>query len=190
MQKQTDKAQVKRMSTVTAIFPDRERAERAYEAAITLGCDKSDITVMMSDETRTRQFSTGSSTPDTELDAKAAKGTANESPGSELGGPVGGTMGTLAPVLAAAGVFLLLPGFGIIAAGPLAVALTAAGSVGLAGGIIGALTHWGIPADRTGKYEARVREGGILMGVETHSDEDIAAIKRLWTEAGAEHVES
>lgn len=99
---------------------------------------------------------------------------------------MGGTVGTLAPVLAAAGVFLLLPGLGIIAAGPLAIALTAAGSVGLAGGIIGALKHWGIPADRTEKYEAGVREGGILLGVETHSDIDTTAIKRIWTTCGAE----
>ncbi len=178
------------MSTVTALFPDRASAERAYDATIAMGCDQADITLLMSDETRTRDFSTADSVPDTDLELKAAQGAGNQSGGSSLGGPLGGTMGTLAPVLAAAGVFLLLPGFGIIAAGPLAVALTAAGSVGLAGGIIGALTHWGIPADRTEKYEAGVREGGILMGVTTRSDSASTAIQQQWTACGAEHIDT
>ncbi len=36
-------------------------------------------------------------------------------------------------------------GLGIVVAGPIVAALAAAGSVGLAGGLISALTHWGIP---------------------------------------------
>jgi hypothetical protein len=39
------------------------------------------------------------------------------------------------------------------AAGPIAVALTAAGAVGLAGALIGALTKWGIPQGRIEEYE-------------------------------------
>lgn len=178
------------MSTVTGLFPDRASAEHAYDAALALGCDAAAITVLMSDATRTRHFPTAGSSPATALDVKAAEGAEHTAGGSELGGPMGGTMGTLAPVLATAGVFLLLPGFGIIAAGPLAVAMAAAGSVGLAGGIIGALTHWGIPADRTARYEAGVREGRILMGAETRSEEDASTLKRQWTACGGEHVDA
>lgn len=178
------------MSMVTALFRTRHDAERAYEAAVSQGCDPADINVMMSDDTRARFFSPKTEVPDPGLDAKAAEDTSGQTSAPDLGGPAGGTMGTLAPVLAAAGVFLLLPGLGIIAAGPVAIALTAAGSVGLAGGIIGALTHWGIPADRTEKYEAGVRDGGILLGVKTRSTAETAAIEQEWAECGATFIDT
>lgn len=173
------------MSVVTGIFKDAGDAEQAYVNAIGRGYPDTDITVLMSEATRDRVLSRGSGSG---FGLKANEEVENKSPPGELGGPKGGTMGTLAPVLAAAGVFLLLPGVGIIAAGPFAVALAAAGSVGLAGGLIGALTHWGIPAERTEKYEASIREGGILMGINTRSDEEAAQFKKLWADFGAELV--
>ena len=96
---------------------------------------------MMSDETREREFADGTL-------ALARKATDRARIESERGGsrrPVGGTMGTIAPVLAALGTLLLIPGLGLVAAGPVAIALTAAGAVGVAGGLIGALTQWGVP---------------------------------------------
>jgi hypothetical protein len=115
-------------------------------------------------------------------------GAAASKPAQELGGPVGGTMGTLAPVLAAIGTLLLLPG--IVIAGPIAVALTAAGAVGVTGGLIGALTHWGIPKDRVEDYEGEIRSGAILMGVKTRSEDAARHLKGMWQSCGGQRIGS
>jgi hypothetical protein len=101
---------------------------------------------------------------------------------------MGGTVGTLAPIVAAVGV-LLIPGLGIVA-GPLAIALAAAGTVGVAGGIVGALTHWGIPSSRISEYEAGILAGGVLLGVKTKSESDAGKIQQRWQEQGGEYVHS
>lgn len=175
------------MKVVTGLFGDRSSAESAYESTLKLGYDKADINLIMSDTTRDRYFSVNRPIT-TELGEIAAESKANTVAGSELGGPKGGTVGTLAPVVAALGVLLLLPGFGIIAAGPIAIALAAAGGVGVAGGLMGALSNWGIPADRIEQYEAGIRKGGILMSVKAHSEEDRRHIETLWKTLGGEFV--
>lgn len=173
---------------VTGLFTDGDSAQQAFEAATDLGYDPSDVNLVMSDETRKRFFA--SSDVDPELRDKA-QGTVEEGPSKpahELGGPVGGTMGTIAPALAAVGTLLLVPG--IVIAGPVAVALTAAGAVGLTGGIVGAFTNWGIPKDRVEQYESDIRAGGVLMGVKARSDDDVRALKSRWRAAGAQLLDS
>lgn len=172
---------------VTGLFKTGDDAERAYHAALGLGHKDSDVNVIMAQETQQRFFK-GSRT-DPELRAKA-KETVEEGPSKpahELGGPVGGTVGTIAPVLAAVGTLLLVPG--IVVAGPVAAALAAAGAVGVTGGVIGALTNWGIPHDRVERYEAGVRAGGILMGVKPRNDADAEALRSQWRRVGAELLE-
>jgi hypothetical protein len=72
----------------------------------------------------------------------------------------------------------------LIFAGPIAVALAAGAAVGVAGGLIGALTNWGIPKTRVEEYESQIREGGILIGVKTRSDADTAYLQNEWQAAG------
>jgi hypothetical protein len=166
---------------VTGLFRDRDSAERAYQAATELGYPGSDINLLMTEETRERYFSsqqrnTGLSNQarhEAEEPAEAA---------DDLGGPVGGTMGTLAPVLAALGTLLLVPG--IVIAGPAAIALTAAGAVGVAGGLVGALTNWGIPKGRVEKYQADIRDGGILIGIKPRNEDDARRLKERWEKGG------
>lgn len=176
------------MSIVTGLFRDRDGAERAYRSAIERGYDTSEITLVMSDETRNRYFS-GASQIKTDLGIKAAEDAEKEA-ATKLGGPLGGTLGTIGAALAALGAVFVLPGLGIVVAGPIAAALAAAGSVGLVGGLIGALTHWGMPNERIERYEKGVRDGGILMGVTPRSDEDAILLARQWKASGGEHVHS
>lgn len=165
---------------VTALFSDRNSAERAYRAASELGYDKADITVVISEESRNRHFPDQS--PASELAAKASEGTSKTPEGADLGGPVSGTVGTLAPAAAAVGTVLLIPG--MIFAGPIAVALAAAAAVGLAGGLVGALAKWGIPAERVQEYEVGVREGGIVLGVKARNTADAGRLEEAWSSAG------
>jgi hypothetical protein len=168
--------------TVTALFRDVRRAEQGYEAAVVLGYERSDINLLMTNETRERLMSRGHD----EMASEEAEG---DKPlkAEDVGGPTGGAIGTIAPVIAAVGAVVLIPG--LVIAGPVAAALTAAGAVGLAGGLIGALTDWGIPRERTRDYEAGIRKGGVLIGVKARSDEDAERLERDWQTLGGELVQ-
>jgi hypothetical protein len=176
------------LGVVTGLFNSRDGAECAYRSAVELGYEKSDINVVMSDTTR-EQLLPGERRADAELSGNMTESTTGSTKlADELGGPTGGAMGTIAPVLAAVGTLVLIPG--IAFAGPVAVALAAAGAVGLAGGLIGALTDWGIPEDRIHQYEAGIRGGGILLGVKPRRDGDARELERRWKACGAELVYS
>jgi hypothetical protein len=171
---------------VTGLFDDRTSAECAYLLAVERGYDRQNVNVIVSDEARHRYFPTGAEND--ELASRAAEGPETPSGGSELGGPAGGTLATLAPAVVAVGAALLIPG--IIFAGPVAIALTAAGTVGLASGLIGALAKWGIPQDRLAQYEDGVREGGILLGIEARSADDARFLEAQWKACGGRLVHS
>jgi hypothetical protein len=170
--------------TVTALFRDLQRAERAYQVAATLGYERSDINLVMSDETRERF--TVRRPANAEMANEEAETADKPLKAEDVGGPTGGAIGTIAPVIAAVGSVVLIPG--LVLAGPVAAALAAAGAVGIAGGLIGALTDWGIPRDRTREYEAGIRKGGVLIGIKARSDEDAQRLEREWQDLGGEMV--
>jgi hypothetical protein len=174
-------------NTVIALFQNRHDAECAFDAALAQGIEASRINLVMSDETRTRDFPADRPAR-TELADKAAQGAPGESGSGVLGGPVGGTVGTIAPVVAAVGVATLLPGLGLVLAGPIAAAVTAAGAVAVAGGLIGAAANWGIPKNRIEELEASIRDGGIVLGVAPRTAEEANAIERSWRACGAARV--
>jgi hypothetical protein len=167
---------------VTALFRSADAAERAYRAAAALGYQDADINVVISDATRDRLLAErGTSHPN--LSSNAAEAAQKPPKGTDLGGPTGGTLGTIAPVIAAVGTAVLIPG--LVFAGPIAIALTAAGAVGLAGGLIGALKDWGIPQDRVNEYQAGVRDGAILLGVKARSAEEAQRLEQQWRAEGS-----
>jgi hypothetical protein len=172
---------------VSGLFRDIEQAERAYSATTQLGYQQEDINVLMSDKTRENYVSrTGGGTP---LGEKATESVPEASKKADvLGGPAGGTMGTIAPAIAAIGTALLVPGLGLAIAGPIAIALTAAGAAGIATGLIGAFTNWGIPSDQVEQYENSLRKGGVVLGVEAKSAEDARALTDRWLANGAEMI--
>jgi hypothetical protein len=170
---------------VTGLFKDRASAERAWRSALELGYRSGDVSLMLAEETRAQMFGERAAAG---LGARAAEAAEDPAKGAEqIGGPTGGAIGTIAPVLAAVGTLLLIPG-GIVAAGPVAIALTAAGAVGVAGGVIAALTDWGIPKSRLELYEAGIRDGGVLMGVKPRTQEHAQQLATRWRESGGEAV--
>jgi hypothetical protein len=145
------------------------------------GYGTADINVVMSDDTRRRYFSD-------DRRINIALGRKLEE-GGEMGGPMGGTIGTIIPALIALGV-VALPGSNLVLAGPVAAALAAAGTAGLAFGLIGAFSDWGIPEQRAKQYETGIHDGGILMGVRPRSDGDARHFEQQWEVIGAQHVRS
>lgn len=162
---------------VTGLFKDRDSAERAYRSVTDRGYTQDEVNLMMSDDTRKRHFS---SDTETELGNKALEGTG-------AGAAIGGTVGAILAAVAAAGT-LAIPGLNIIAAGPIVAALTGMGAGALTGGLIGALVGWGIPEERAKAYEAGIKEGGIVMGVNPRTDEDAEYLEQEWRNNHGEQV--
>lgn len=165
---------------VTGLFPDRASAESAYDATQARGYSKDDVNLVMSDETRTRHFSSEPGV-ETELGNKAAKG-------AGVGGAIGGTVGATIAAIAALGTNLVLPGLGLVIAGPLAAAAAGAGAGAASGGLIGALIGWNIPEERVKDYESGIQKGGILMGVRAKNDDDAAHFEDQWKQNRGEHI--
>jgi hypothetical protein len=168
----------KQSRLVTGLFRNRSSAERAWQHATSRGYGKDDINVVMSDDTRQRYFN---GPAETELGSKAGEG-------AGIGAGVGGALGAALAAVAAMGTTLVLPGLGIVVAGPLAAALAGAGAGGVAGGLVGALIGAGIPEERVKPYEEGIRGGGILMGVHARNAADAAEIERDWKDSEGEHV--
>ena len=139
-----------------------------------------EVNVVMSEDTRQRLLS-----DDSETTTQLAR---REAEGGELGGPSGGRVEMLVTIFAAVGAALALPALGFVVAGPIAAALSSAGAAGLLAGLIGTLGDWGIPQERIRRYEAGVKEGGILMMVEARSDQDALQIGQQWKAIGGRDV--
>lgn len=159
---------------VTGLFKSKVAAEAAVDALLKRGFSRDDISVLMSDETRSKHFALQSRT--------------HAADGLGIGAAAGGTVGAVLAAIAAVGSTLFLPGLNLVIAGPIAAALAGLGAGGAAGGLIGALIGAGIPEYRAKVYEAGLRGGGILIGVLGRDDEDVNRIEELLEELGAEHV--
>jgi len=168
----------KRNTMVTGMFRDRDSAERAYGSMAARGYTEKDLNLAMSDDTRKKYFDEGATT---ELGNKATEG-------AGVGGAIGATVGAIAGAIAAVGTSLVIPGLGLVIAGPAVAALAGAGAGGVTGGLIGALVGWGIPEERVKHYESGIKEGGIVMGVTPRSEEDAEYFEREWKNHRGEHV--
>jgi len=167
---------------LTGMFRDRDSAERAYNSAINRGYTKDDVNLLMSDQTRNNWYGDDNTDyADNELGSKALEG-------AGTGGAIGGTLGAIIGGIAAIGTNVLIPGLGLIVAGPLAAALTGAGAGGLTGGLIGALIGSGIPEDRAKLYDEGVRNGGTVMGITPRNDEDADYFENEWRNYNGEHI--
>jgi uncharacterized protein YjbJ (UPF0337 family) len=157
---------------VTGLYDSPESANRAYQGLTsTHGYKSGDIDVLMTDETRQRHF--GDVKPGTELEtgSKAAKGFGA---GSAIGGGVGAALAAMFAV----GTSVIVPGLGLVLAGPIAAALAGAGAGGVTGGLIGALIGAGIPEERAAGYERGLKQGGILIGTRARDDKHAEEIER------------
>jgi hypothetical protein len=176
--KQSDDARTSSPSLLTGTFRDRESAERAYGSLTDRGYRSDDINLLMSDETRKKHFSDDK---DTELGSKAAEG-------AGVGGGIGGVTGGILGAILALGTNAVVPGLGIVVAGPLLAGLAGAGAGGAVGGLIGALVGAGIPEDRVKLYDQDIKKGGIVMGVKPRNDEDARYFENEWRNYKGENI--
>ena len=166
---------------VVGLFEQRDAAERAVDALEAHGYSRDKISVALRDAGEQRDF---------------AKDTGTQSAtGAGAGATTGALLGGLGGLLVGIGA-LAIPGIGpVLAIGPLAGAIgavgtavgtTAAGAgVGAAGGgLIGALVGAGVPETEARAYEAGVKRGGVLVGIEVVEGRASEA-RSILREAGA-----
>lgn len=171
-----------RLGYVTSLYRSPESANRAYQGLTqTHGYKADDIDVLMSDETRNKHF--GDVKPGTELSGgtKAAEGFGK---GSAIGGGVGAALAAIFAI----GASVIVPGLGLVVAGPIATALMGAGAGAATGGVIGALIGAGIPEDRAAAYDRGLKEGGIVIGTRARDDKHAAELERDFSTYGGTDV--
>ena len=174
-----DNEQNTKPGVLTGMFRDKESTERAYNNLRERGYTDKDINLIMSNDTKNKYFKDDDG--ETEVGTKAMEG-------AGTGSAIGGTIGAVAGVIAALGTSLIIPGLGIVLAGPIAAGLAGAGAGGITGGLIGALIGSGIPEERAKVYESGVKDGGIVMGVNPRNKEDADYFEDDWRKNKGEEV--
>lgn len=150
---------------VSTFYQDPAEASRAYERLRSRDYAPEDIDVVMSDETRRKHFA------ESEAGTKAAEGVG-------IGGAVGGGVGAALAAVFAVGSSVVIPGLGLVVAGPIAAALAGAGAGAATGGVIGALVGAGIPESHAKAYEQGVRDGGVVIGTRARDRVQAADLER------------
>lgn len=155
-------------------------ASSEYQAAAIVGRLKdegfsnNDISALFPDKSGTRDFAH-------EKGTKAPEGAAA---GAGSGAVLGGALGWLAGIGA-----LAIPGVGpLVAAGPIAAALSGAAVGGAVGGLTGALIGMGIPEYEAKRYEGKVKAGGILISVHTEDSEEAKLAETIFKEEDAHDI--
>jgi hypothetical protein len=140
----------------SALFDDPTSADAAYTAALKRGHRPEDINIIMSEDSR-KKYSDS---------IVVQKETSDQSlEGMAIGGALGGAvMATVGSIMALTGA-IVIPGLGLIIAGPLAAGLVGAGTGSVAGGIIGALVGAGFPEEHAKLYDNGIQRGGIVVAV-------------------------
>lgn len=160
------------MKTVTGIFENDITADRAVSSLLDEGFTKDDISLIMSDKTRDKFFSS----TDDEAN-RVAKG-------GILGAALGGAMGALLAGLTTVGI-VVLPGGSLLAVGPIVAALYGAGAGGAVGGFSGALMSAGFAADEANRYEEEIKSGKAIVIVHAANDESAAKASIALSTCGA-----
>jgi hypothetical protein len=161
---------------VIGIFNSPVQAERCLDRLRTLNFTPADISVLTPDKEGVRDF----------IHEKATKAPEGATTGGVTGGVVGGIAGWLVGIGA-----LAIPGIGpFIAAGPIMAALGGAAIGAAAGGFTGALIGMGIPEYEAKQYEAKIKNGGILVSVHCENSEEIDRAKMALKETGATDISS
>lgn len=158
---------------VTGIFRSRSSAMLAVEDLIRHGFMQDDISLLMSETTRGREFMVDEST-------KAPEGLA-------AGAAIGGAIGAIALGLTATGL-IALPGIAV--AGQWLAALAGFGAGALSGGVLGGLIGLGIPEHEAELYKGEIDKGGILLGLYTMDEARAKEAFRLLEANAGEHVKA
>lgn len=159
---------------VVCLVPTESHADRVIDSLRSGGFTSNDISILMPDQSGTRDLGVKKET-------KAPEGA---STGAGTGALLGGALGWLAGIGA-----LAIPGVGpFVAAGPIMAALSGAAIGATTGGVTGGLIGMGIPEMEAKQYESKLREGNILISVHTEDGDEAKRAEELLKAANAHDV--
>jgi hypothetical protein len=170
----------KDLEVVSGIFSSQEGLHTLFDALSRLNIPVEDLSVLMSEQTRAHYGSSWDSISGTArpfggyvnvdqepagLQGGEAFHQASKLPeGAASGGLTGGIIGAIIGGLTLVG-SVLLPGVGLLVAGPLVGAITG-GAIGTAaGGLVGALVGIGIPENEAKYYQDSIQARGNVLVV-------------------------
>ena len=171
---------------VTGVFTDRFDAQRALDDLYAHGYDSSEISVMMSDQTRASFREEGSDIARHDAGTKAVEGMG-------VGGAIGTAVGASLAAIAALGTTLAIPGLGAIigyniVSGALAAAFAGGGAGAVTGGLIGALVGAGMTEQNAQAFTDALKRGGVVVGVVPHDDNEASRIKQRFGEFNGTNI--
>jgi len=164
---------------ISGVFRDRTKASQAYNWLGQNGYTSNEINVLMSDESRTH-YSAETGSPIKPGD----HGVEGVATGGTIGTVIGATLGAIAAI----GTSVLVPGLGIVVAGPLVAALAGGGAGAVTGGLVGGLIGLGVPESNASAYEKVLKEGGVVIGVTPRDSKARGEIEDKFKELGADNV--
>lgn len=157
-------SQKSREKSIIGVFSSRQEAEKAIQSLRQQGFTEEEINIISKGNKKSGEY----------YDDDIADGALT-----------GGTLGGIGGLILGAGA-LAIPGVGpVIAAGPIAAALSGA----VAGGVTGGLIDWGIPAESSSRYEQHVAQGNILAVIRTQ-EAKVQQAAQILRQNGAKDVES
>lgn len=145
------------MTTITGTFTNKIDAENAVSTLEARGIDRSEISLIVSDAARQQIFNDNVSNSERVSSSVKTAGS---------GAVIGGTLGAIVAGLTAVGT-VVIPGFGLLAAGPIVAIMAGAGAGAATGTIAGALVGAGFPDAEANEYEKQLRNGNALVSVYT-----------------------
>lgn len=158
---------------ISGLFSSYTDFANLIEALNMRGYREDDLSVLMSENTHHQYFAPQENT-------KAPEG-------ATVGTISGGILGALIGGLTLVG-NVILPGAGLLVAGPLVGALTA-GAIGAAtGGLIGALIGSGIPEHEAKFFEDALKEEGRILVVAHVPKDEVKEVKAVFERCNADRL--
>ena len=158
---------------ISGIFSSYADFANLIETLNTRGYKEDDLSVLMSENTHHQYFAPQENT-------KAPEGVT-------VGGLSGGVLGAILGSLTLAGT-VMLPGAGLLVAGPLVGALTAGAVGAVTGGLIGALIGAGIPEHEAKFFEYALKEQGRILVVAHIPKSESLEVKSIFERSNAQHL--
>ncbi|WP_296622177.1 hypothetical protein [Marivirga sp.] len=161
------------------MFHDRESTENAYKTLQEKGYTKDEINIVMSGDTLKKQFS--GNHKHTEFGTYTIKNATYDS-------TIVSNDSTIADVIGSNGRSVIERGNVIILVGPISSGISGSGASGIPGGIIAALVDSGFSRASANIYEAGIKKGDIVLGVQIHNEEDAKYLKNDWRTNKVEEI--
>ena len=168
---------------VSGIFNSTAQLNQATDSLDRMGLGN-DISLLMSEETRSYY---GDTSKEEIRGVEGFEHTSKMPEGTATGGLTGGILGAIIGGLTLVG-SILIPGSGLLVAGPLVGAITG-GAIGVAtGGLLGALVGAGIPETEAKYYEESLKKEGNALLVAHVPKDMVKEVKETFKRCGAQSV--